>query len=109
MSATASKVMVLGRLGREDEAGSVHDDMVERFGEEALAMFDNASDPRARGQVATVLARKALILRDLGRRDEALRTLSEVIGRFDEDENADVKMIVSEAREALEEMIDESD
>jgi tetratricopeptide (TPR) repeat protein len=109
--ALTNKVMALGRLGCGDEAERVFEDLVTRFGEEALVMFDesakrfaNASEPAAREQVASALYRKAWVLGDLGRKDEALSVLDELIARFEDDENANIQNVVSGAHEAREEM-----
>jgi hypothetical protein len=48
----------------------------------------------------------AMVLGDLGRQDEALTVLSEMITRFEADETPTIQEIVSEAREAREEMVD---
>jgi hypothetical protein len=108
-----NKTVALYRLDREEEAKSVHDDMVTRFGEDALAGFDelvrryaNATEPHMRELVVSMLHGKAVVLTDLGRRDEALPVLTELIARFQDDENTNIQMIVADASEVREEMVD---
>ena len=77
--ALANKVTALAGLDREEESASVFQDMLTRFGEEALAMFDgtashfvNASEPQEHEGLASALYGKALALDKLGRQDKAL-------------------------------------
>lgn len=116
-SALNNKVVALDRLGRTEEARNVFEDLLTRFGEEALMMFDgiasnfaNTSAPRERERVASALYGKALALEKLGRRDRALMTLTELINLFRGDEGPSVQNIVSEARDARERIVgDERD
>jgi hypothetical protein len=57
--------------------------------------------------VVSVLHGKATVLRDLGRLDEALPVFTELITRFEDDESTNIQMVVADAREAREEMINE--
>jgi tetratricopeptide (TPR) repeat protein len=111
--ALTNKVAALENLGREEESEGVFQDMLTRFGEEALTMFDgttshfaNASEPQEREGLALALYGKALALSKLGRQDEALPVLTELITHLQDDENPNVQDVVSEAREAREEMVD---
>jgi tetratricopeptide (TPR) repeat protein len=112
--ALTNKSMALHALGHEEESLSVREDMVSRFGEVALVAFDNsikqfaqATEPKLREQLASVLYNKARVLNDLGRPNEALPVLTELITRFDSDENPTIQVTVSSAREARDEMIDD--
>jgi pentatricopeptide repeat protein len=111
--ALANKVTALDDLDREDESAEVFQDMLTQFGEEALTMFDgtashfaNASEPQEREGLASALYGKALALEKLDRRDEALSTLTELIARFEDDENENVQDVVSDARETHEGIVD---
>jgi hypothetical protein len=80
--------------------------MVIRFGEDALAGFDEltrryatATEPHMRELMASLLHGKALVLNDLGRQDDALPVLNELITHFEDDENTNIQMIVADARE----------
>lgn len=70
--------------------------------DESAKRFAKASEPQAREQVASALYRKAWVLGELARDDEALLTLDELITRFEDDENENVQMIVADSREARE-------
>lgn len=108
-----NKAVALSRLGQEEESTRVHQDLSNRFGEEALMVFDEhakhceeADGPHAREQWASMLYSKAWVLSDLGRPDEAMPILAELITRFADDKNATIQLTVSGARKAREEMID---
>lgn len=109
--ALANKVTALTGLDREDESAGVFQDMLTRFGEEALTMFDgtatyyaNASDPQKREGLVSALYGKALALSKLDRQDEALATLNGLIARFEGDDTPAIQDVVSDARDAREEM-----
>ena len=68
--------------------------------------FANASEPQEREGLASALYGKALALEKLDRRDEALSTLTELIARFEDDENENVQDVVSDARETHEGIVD---
>jgi tetratricopeptide (TPR) repeat protein len=81
--------------------------------EEALAIFEetashfaNAPDPQQREILASALYAKALALDELGRQHEAVPVLTELIERFQDDEDQHIQDVVSEARKAREEMGD---
>jgi hypothetical protein len=104
------------RLDREEEARTVHDYMVTRFGEDALAGFDElvkryakATEPHMRELVVSMLHGKTVVLRNLGRRGEALPVLNELITCFQDDENTNIQMVVSDARERRKETINEKE
>lgn len=112
-----SMVTALAQLGRDEESDETFHKLAVQFGDEALVLFDEtavhlakASEPHEREQLASVLIARAGILGDMGRQSEALPLLAELIARFEDDENAAVQDIVSEAREARDEMVnDEGD
>jgi hypothetical protein len=93
---------------------TVDDYMVTRFGEDALAGFDEivkryakATEPHMRELVVSMLHGKTVVLRNLGRRGEALPVLNELITCFQDDENTNIQMVVSDARERRKETINE--
>jgi tetratricopeptide (TPR) repeat protein len=107
------KVVALDRLGREEESEAVFRELANHYGEEALVMFDEtvehfagAIGPEAREAPAAALFNKAYVLGELGRNDEALSTLNELIARFEHDENENVRVVVSDARGARDELLD---
>jgi len=51
--------------------------------------------------VVSALQGKAVVLSGLDRQDEALQVLTELIERFQDDENPDIQNIVAEAREEI--------
>jgi tetratricopeptide (TPR) repeat protein len=104
----ASGIMVvcLEKLGRLDEAEVAHDQFV-AFGEEALALYDDAArrakqhpDPQRTSELATVSVRRAILLAELGRREEALAALNQVIDRFGDVRAGPLAEIASIARDA---------
>jgi len=106
--ALRDKAVALYRLGRDEEAKAAEDEMVTRFGEDALAGFDelssrhtNATDPQMRELLVSALQGKAVVLAGLDRQDEALQVLTELIERFQNDENPDIQNIVAEARKEI--------
>ena len=106
--ALRDKAVALYRLGREQEAKTAEDEMVTRFGEDALAGFDelssrhaNANDPHLRELLVSALQGKAAVLSGLDRQDEALQVLTELIDRFQNDKNPDIQNIVTEARKEI--------
>jgi tetratricopeptide (TPR) repeat protein len=114
--ALANKVSALEGLDRVAEAASVFEDMTTRFGAEALEMFEktvarfaNGPEREEREGLASALYGKALSLDKLGRQDEALLTLDELIACFVTDENSAIKGIVSDARDVRKRTLDEDD
>jgi tetratricopeptide (TPR) repeat protein len=113
--ALSNKATALARLGREDEALSVHEDRVERFAEESLSLFGETADrlagatePQDRVELLAALHGEAIMLRELGRQDEALPVLNELIARFEGEEDAVIREAVSIARQARQELIDDA-
>ncbi len=87
--------------------------MLTRFGEEALSIFEeaasnfaNAPEAQQHEVLASALYAKAMALHKLGRPHEAVPVLSELIKRFQDDEDPKIQDVVEEAREAREEMGD---
>jgi tetratricopeptide (TPR) repeat protein len=110
-----NKAIALARLERAAESASVHDDLVRRFGKEALKIFDeqaahyvNFETRAAQEQAASMLYSKAWVLSDLGRRDEAIDVLDELLVRFTSDPNPVVQRVVGEALTAEESIRRES-
>jgi tetratricopeptide (TPR) repeat protein len=108
-----SKATALDRLGRGQESEGVIEDMLSRFGEEALAIFEgaasnfaNAPEAQQREVLASALYAKAMALHKLGRQHEAVPVLTELIERFQDDQDPEIQDVVLQAREAHEEMGD---
>ncbi len=85
--------VVLGDLGRSDDAVEVYDEVVARFGE--------ATEPALREQVATALVNKGVRLGALGRSDEELEVYDEVVARYGEATEPVLRQAVAMARTAL--------
>jgi tetratricopeptide (TPR) repeat protein len=66
--------VILGRLGRSEEAIQAHD--------EALRRFSDATAPTLREWVASALLNKGATLGELGRGEEAIKAYDEVLRRF---------------------------
>jgi tetratricopeptide (TPR) repeat protein len=71
-SASINLGVMLGMLGRAEEALGLFEDVIARFGEERAL----------RGQVATAMVSKGLRLGELGRGDEALAAFDDAITRL---------------------------
>jgi tetratricopeptide (TPR) repeat protein len=97
--ALRNKLGALECLRREETSASVDEDMVTRCGEEALAMLDELGRGYSQtdGQevlemLLVILRARASVLCDIDRRDEAVRILSELITRYENDEHEDVRL-----------------
>lgn len=107
-----NKSMALERLGRQQECLTVHEDMVARFGEEALMAFDEfikrfgrTAEPEIREQLASALYNKAWILSELDRGDEALPVLAKLIASFKNHESLRVQLTVVRACEVRDNLL----
>jgi tetratricopeptide (TPR) repeat protein len=69
-----NKALLLSRLGRQEEAIAVHNNVVERFGA--------ATELGLRELVATTLLDKGLVLSGLGRNEEAIAVCDNIAERF---------------------------
>jgi hypothetical protein len=69
--------------------------------------FANASAHQEREGLASALYGKASALGKLDRQSESLSTLAELIARFEDDENPNVRDVVFEARDARERILNE--
>jgi tetratricopeptide (TPR) repeat protein len=110
--ALVNKVLALERLGRIEEAERVQQDVLTRFGEEALSVFEahtghceNAPGPHGREQLASALYSQAWFLGALGRTEEALPMLTDIIERFEGEQNPTIQTAVARARAVREEII----
>jgi tetratricopeptide (TPR) repeat protein len=104
--ALVQKVAVLWMLGRSSDAMIVFDEMVSRFGEEALGIVDDEerkrADPKASDQrlrLASALLLRAMVLSETGREDEGREALATVIAEFGDDEDQNMVALVTAARE----------
>lgn len=111
--AFTNKAVALSRLGREEESMRIHEEMVSRFGEDALVAFDQhmghyekSDDLKTRAQLISTLYSKASVLSSLKREAEALDVLRELITRFEDDDDPRIQITVSGARTALNEITD---
>jgi tetratricopeptide (TPR) repeat protein len=112
--ALSNKTAALGQSGRMKEAIATQKDMATRFGEDAIAAFDeiaqhfeHATDPALREQIVGVLFNKAAVLSELERRREAVRVFAEIIDRFEDDDNPRIEHVVGVAREAREQLLED--
>ena len=83
LGATVNVGVVLGALGRSEDAVRVYDDVVARFGEDAA--------PAVREQVARALFNKGVRLGALERSEDAVRVYEDVVARFGEDPTPGVR------------------
>lgn len=97
----------LGRMGRAAEARATHEEMVNRFGLDAVAAFEeqakqreNRPEPEMREELATAVMKKALILIDLDRDVEARAAFTDLIRLFQDDEAPIIQRFVAAAYEA---------
>jgi tetratricopeptide (TPR) repeat protein len=97
-------VAMLMELDRPDAAAATHREMVDRFGPDAVATFDDVArrftDSRAaelRRHAVGALVNKAGVLQELDRRDEALDTLTGLIARFEDDDDETIQNFVTQA------------
>jgi hypothetical protein len=104
--ALVQKVAVLWMLGRSSDAMIVFDEMVSRFGEEALGIVDDEerkrADPKASDQrlrLASALLLRAMVLSETGREDEGREALATIIAEFGDDEDQNMVALVTAARE----------
>jgi tetratricopeptide (TPR) repeat protein len=105
------KATALEALGRDEESSAVFREMSDRFGNEALALFDgivdsfaNSSDSQHREGAAHALLSKATALDNLGRKRDAHTALTELITRFTDDMSGGIPLLVAEAHEAREKL-----
>jgi tetratricopeptide (TPR) repeat protein len=103
--ALRNKIGTLELARLEESSPIVDEDRLTSAGEEALAMLDELA--RGYSQTDRVEVRDALVvmlyvragvLRTIDRRDEAIRTLNDLITRFEADEDEDVRVNVQSAR-----------
>lgn len=111
MQALNGKATALEALGRDEESSAVFREMSDRFGSEALALFDeifhsfaDSSDSQHREGAAHALLRKATALDNLGRERDAHTALTELITRFADDMSGGIPLLVAQAHEAREKL-----
>ncbi|MGI9004495.1 MAG: tetratricopeptide repeat protein [Pseudonocardia sp.] len=81
--------VLLGGLGRSDEAIAVYDQVVDRYGDDET--------PALREQLAGALYNKAVVLGGLGRSDEAIAVYDQVADRYGDDETPALREQLAEA------------
>jgi tetratricopeptide (TPR) repeat protein len=103
--ALRAKVGTLELARCEGSSPIVDEDRLTSAGEEALAMLDElckgysqTDRVEVRDALVVMLYVRAGVLRAIDRRDEALRTLSDLITAFEDDEDEDVRVNVQAAR-----------
>ena len=84
--------VLLGELGRSEDAVGVYDQVVARYGE--------ASEPEMREQVAKALINKGVTLGALGRSEDAVGVYDEVVARYSDKTEPILQQVVSVARTA---------
>jgi tetratricopeptide (TPR) repeat protein len=116
VQALGNKAACMLRLGELDEALNAQREMATRFGDDAVAAFDRvisdalkSSGALPRSQVAEAMARKAFVLCELGKRDEAEAILVDLIARYSDDDDTMVQMVRLNAEDFLRQLRDESD
>jgi tetratricopeptide (TPR) repeat protein len=104
--AMSNGVVAFTQLNRLDEASATHRDMVTRFGEDAIATFEElasefagAVEPEQRRHAIGALVNKAGVLGELDRPDDAVAALTELIDRFEDDPDEVIQKFVAAARE----------
>jgi tetratricopeptide (TPR) repeat protein len=109
--ATSNKVEVLAMMDRTDDAVELHKDLVGRFGDEVPKAFAEAAarnehDEAAVDIVAGMLLKEAVVLAELGKGEQSLIALNNLIGRYAEEEGEEIERVVDLAREFREQLID---
>jgi tetratricopeptide (TPR) repeat protein len=114
--AMSNSVVALMALLRFDEATATHEELAARFGEDAIATFDevatrlaDAAAPELRRHAAGALANKAGVLRGLDRRDEARSAFTELIDRFADDQDETIQELVAQANDHRAALLDAPD
>lgn len=110
--ALSSMSASFAHLDQTEEAIRAHQRMV-LFGEDAIVAFEQSAarceesaDPERRVELVHALVGKAQVLIELGRQDEALSILSEILTRSGEDVLPDVQAAVASARQIREAMLE---
>jgi tetratricopeptide (TPR) repeat protein len=105
-----NKVLALGELGRHEEAEATQQDILARFGEEALEIFtehaghaEEVDGPRAEAQRAASLYSRAWFLNGLGRTPEALAVLDGLLD-YDAGDNESIAKVIAGAHALREEI-----
>jgi tetratricopeptide (TPR) repeat protein len=111
--ATSNKVEALMMLDRGEEAMTVHNELLERFGDEVPKAFADAAarneyDETAKAVVAGMLLKQALALAELDHIDQALVAVNNLIDRFSDDEGPEFERVLGMAHE-LRQQLQEDD
>jgi tetratricopeptide (TPR) repeat protein len=111
--AAINKAVALGRLGRLDEATAANESVMS-MGEPAIEALDDIADsaarsdgPAARERLAWTLMVRAAAIGALGRREETLAAVDDIIDRFRDDQSPFVQSVVWVARRGRGEVLDQ--
>jgi tetratricopeptide (TPR) repeat protein len=103
-----NKAAVLNTIGEPEQAQAALEQLVAEFGEDAVDAFNDAvhryaagADHSQRVHLAGALGGKAGVLEALGRLDEAIAALTQLLDLFGDDEASPIPEVVAGAREAL--------
>lgn len=115
--ALMNKSVALREQGRYEEwvrfseeiSSRIDEDGLEAFTEVIDSLANAAAEPSVRPVLASATFHKAELLVERERRAEALATVTELIDRFEEDDQANIEGIVVLARDLQERLVSESD
>ena len=112
--AVSNKVEVLAMMDRTDDAVELHKDLVGRFGSEVPKAFADAAarnehDEAALDIVAGMLLKEAVVLAELGKGEESLIALDNLIQRYSDEEGEEIERVVDLAREFREQLVEGDD
>jgi tetratricopeptide (TPR) repeat protein len=110
--AISNKVEALMVLDRGDDALALHEEMLERFGEEVPEAFADAAirneyDETAKALVAGLLLKEALVLAELEQKERALVAVDNLIERFGREQGEEFARVMAMATEFRAQLIDD--
>ena len=112
--ATSNRVEVLAMLGRTDDAMVLYAELIERFRDDVPRAFrDNAErnehDEGATAFVAGMRFKEAVALAELERDTESLAVLNNLIDRFGDEDDDEVRRVLALARDYRAQLLADSD
>lgn len=112
--AVSNKVEVLAMMERTEDAVELHKTLVGRFGDEVPKAFADAAarnehDEAAVDIVAGMLLKEAVVLAELGKGEQSLFALDNLIERYGEEEGEEIERVVGLAREFREQLLEGDD